>query len=146
MYQSSLPTPSGIRSNTPAARAAPAVVTRSTPSAPRPRRRSHNADTAAGLSDSAASRSPSTTKSFWVPCPLAKRITCSGYVPPRPQRGVAVTGGGRIQPVDPVVAAKPGSLPSHVAAGADERRLAGGVAVTAGVEVGGDLRVARSPG
>src|SRR5580693_7561641 len=144
MYQSSARTPSGTRSSTPAASAAPAVVTRSTPSAPRPRCRSHNADTTAGVS--AASRSPSTTKSFWVPCPLAKRITCSGYVPPRPQRRVGVTGRGRIQPVDPVIAAKPRSLPSHVAACADERRLTGRVAVSARVEVGENLRVAQRPG
>src|SRR6202046_678300 len=145
MYQSSARTPSGTRSSTPTASAAPAVVTRSTPSAPRPRRRSHNADTTAGVSVNAASRSSSTTKSFWVPCPLAKRITCSGYVPPRPQRRVGVTGRGRIQPVDPVVAAKPGPLPSHVAARSDECWLAGGIAVTAGVEVGENLRVAQRP-
>src|ERR1700761_3577553 len=146
MYQSSAWTPSGTRSNTPAASAAPAVVTRSTPSAPRPRRRSHNADTTGGVSVSAASRSSNTTKSFWVPCPLAKRITCSGYVPPGPQRRVGVTGCGRIQPLNPVIAAKPRPLPSHVAARADERRLAGGVAVSARIEVGENLRVAQRPG
>src|SRR5271156_1746096 len=146
MYQSSARTPSGPRSRTPAASAAPAVVIRSTPSAPRPRRRSHNADTTAGVSVNAASRSSSTTKSFWVPCPLAKRITCSGYVPPRPQRRVGVTGCSRIEPVDPVIAAKPRSLPSHVAARADERRLTGRVAVSARIEVGENLRVAQRPG
>src|ERR1700742_4835367 len=146
MYQSSPRTPSGTRSSTPAASAAPALVTRSTPSAPRPRRRSHNADTTAGVSVNTASRSSSTTKSFWVPCPLAKRITCSGYVPPRPQRRVGVAGRGRIQPVDPVIAAKPRPLPSHVPARADERRLAGRVAVSAGIEVGEYLRVAQRPG
>src|ERR1700733_15346189 len=146
MYQSSARTPSGTRSSTPTASAAPAVVTRSTPSAPRPRRRSHNAHTTAGVSVNAASRSSSTTKSFWVPCPLAKRITCSGYVPPRPQRRVGVSGRGRIQPVDPVIAAKPRPLPSYVAARADERRLAGRVAVSARIEIGENLRVAERPG
>src|ERR1700761_5898906 len=146
MYQSSARTPSGARSNTPAASAAPAVVTRSTPSAPRPRRRSHNADTTAGVSVSAASRSSSTTKSFWVPCPLAKRITCSGYVPPRLQRRAGVPGRSRIQPVDAVIAAKPRPLPSHVAARADERRLPGRVTVSARIEVGENLRVAQRPG
>src|SRR3984957_10611380 len=146
MYQSSALTPSGTRSSTPTASAAPAVVTRSTPSAPRPRRRSHNADTTAGVSVNAASRSSSTTKSFWVPCPLAKRITCSGYVPPRPQCRVGVTSRGCFQPVDPVMAAKPRPLPSHVAARADERRLARRVAVSARIEVGEYLRVAQRPG
>ena len=45
----------------------PAVVTRSTPSAPSPRRRSHNAATTVGVSVSLASRSGSNTKSFCVP-------------------------------------------------------------------------------
>src|SRR5271154_3775200 len=144
MYQSSARTPSGTRSSTPTASAAPAVVTRSTPSAPRPRCRSHNAATAAGISVSVASRSGSTTKSFWVPWPFVKS-TCSGYVPPGLQRGVGVTGSGRIEPVDPVVAAKPGPLPSYIAAGADERRLPGGVAITSRVEVGEHLRVAQRP-
>src|ERR1700727_3327824 len=125
MYQSSALTPSGTRSSTPAASAAPAVVTRSTPSAPSPRRRSHTAATTAGVSVSAASKTASTTKSFWVPWPFAK-ITRSGYVPPSPQRGVGVTGGGGVEPVDPVVAAKPGPLPSHIATPADARRLPGG--------------------
>src|ERR1700679_1197461 len=146
MYQSSARTPSGTRLSTPAASAAPAVVIRSTPSAPRPRRRAHNADTTAGVSVNAASRSSSTTKSFWVPCPLAKRITCSGYVPPRPQRRVGVTSRGRIQPVAPVIAAKPRPLPSHVAARADERRLARRVAVSPPFEGGEDLRAAQRPG
>src|ERR1700754_2074864 len=146
MYQSSAWTPSGTLSSTPAASAAPAVVTRSTPPAPRPRRRSHNADIAADVSVSAASRSSSTTKSFWVPCPLAKRITCSGYVPPRPHRRVGVPGRSRIQPVDAVIAAKPRPLPSHVAPRADERRLAGRVAVSARIEVGENLRIAQRPG
>ena len=72
MYQSSAPTPSGRRSSTPAAVAAAAVVTRNTPSAPKPRRRSHNAATRTGLSVSSAPTSGSSTKSFWVPWPLAK--------------------------------------------------------------------------
>lgn len=58
---------------------APAVVTRSTPSAPRPRRRSHSAATAAGARSSPACRSGSSTKSFCVPWPLAN-FTSSGYV------------------------------------------------------------------
>src|ERR1700733_11052819 len=144
MYQSSALTPSGTRSSTPAASAAPAVVIRSTPSAPSPRRRSHNAATTAGVSVSAASKSASTTKSFWVPWPFAK-ITRSGYVPPSPQRGVGVTGGGGVEPVDPVVAAKPGPLPSQKAPRADERRLPGGGAVTSRVEVGENLGVAQRP-
>ena len=45
-------------------------ITRSTPSAPMPACRSHSARTSAGDSDSTASRSGSTTKSFSVPWPL----------------------------------------------------------------------------
>src|ERR1700749_804178 len=148
MYQSSAVTPSGTRSSTPAASTAPAVVTRSTPSAPRPRRRSHNADTTAGVSVSLASRSGSNTKSFWVPWPLAN-ITRSGYVPPGAQRRGhnlrIISRPAGIQPLDPVVTAKPRPLAPHVAAGADEGRFRCSVAVTAGVEVSQNLRVAQRP-
>src|SRR5690242_7368905 len=48
---------------------APSRATRSTPSAPRPARRSHSARTRSGVS-SAPGRSGSSTKSFSVPCPL----------------------------------------------------------------------------
>src|SRR5271166_801933 len=141
MYQSPAPTPSGRRSSTPAATAAPAVVIRSTPSAPNPRRRSHTAATREAVSVSTASRSGSSTKSFCVPWPLAK-ITSSGYFPPRAHRAVdesgAVCGGfDRVEPVHPVVATKPRPLPSHVASGAHVRllpRLAQVFGVTAGVE------------
>src|ERR1700739_1273492 len=124
MYQSFAPTPSGRRSSTPAVRAAPAVVIRSTPSAPNPRRRSHTAATRAAVSVSSASRSGSSTKSFCVPWPLAK-ITSSGYLPPGPHRAVddaGAVGGG--DPLHPVVPEKPGPLPSHVASGAHVRLLA----------------------
>src|SRR5579875_3838198 len=138
MYQSPAPTPSGRRSSTPAARAAPAVVTRSSPSAPRPRRRSHSAATAAGVSANAASRSANSTKSFSVPWPLANS-TCSGYGPPHPQRRLReLRGIGRVTDVDPVnavVAAKPRPLPAHIATSAEvglltraQQRLPGGQA------------------
>src|SRR5690606_37842702 len=107
-----------------AARAAPAVVTRSTPSAPSPRRRSHRAATPAGVNVNRASGSGSTTKSFSVPCPLAN-LTASGYVPPGRQGPFDVVGGGAVQPDDPVVPAEPGPLPAHVAAGADEGAFPG---------------------
>src|SRR6201997_5062906 len=124
MYQSFAPTPSGRRSSTPAVRAAPAVVIRSTPSAPNPRRRSHTAATPAAASVSSASRSGSSTKSFCVPWPLAK-ITSSGYLPPRPHRAVDDAGAvGGVDPPHPVVPAKPRPLPSHVASGAHVRLLA----------------------
>src|ERR1700677_597513 len=126
MYQSSVLTPSGRRSRTPAVTAAPAMVTLSTPSAPNPWRRSHNAATRAALSVNSASMSGSSTKSFSVPWPLAK-ITRSGYLPPCLQCGVDNAGPVRwvgcahIEPVHPVVPAKPRPLPSHVAAGTQER-------------------------
>src|SRR5271168_1315061 len=150
MYQSSALTASGRRSRTPAVMAAPAVVILSTPSAPNPWRRSHNAATRAALSVSSASTSGSSTKSFSVPWPLAKiicatpsirletipaassssaRITRSGYLPPCLQCGVDDAGPARwvgcahIEPVHPVVPAKPRPLPSHVAAGTQERLL-----------------------
>ena len=63
------------RSNTPAASAASAVVTRSTPSAPSPRRRSHSAATAcgrqrqAGVRGRAAARSRSPCRAPWRTSP-----------------------------------------------------------------------------
>src|ERR1700719_2509228 len=124
MSQSPPATPSGSRSNTPAANAASALVTRSTPSAPRPRRRSHSAATVAGVNDSRPSGSGNNTKSFCVPWPLAN-ITGSGYVAPYPQRVIDVVGGAAVEPGDPVVAAKPRPLPADIAAGNEEGPLAG---------------------
>src|SRR4029079_8152777 len=123
MYQSPGATPSGTRSNTPAANAASALVTRSTPSAPRPRRRSHSAVTAAGVNDNRPSGSGNSTKSFCVPWPLAN-ITCSGYVAPYPQRVFDVVGSVPVQPNDAVVTAEPRALATDITAGAPERRLA----------------------
>src|SRR5271166_6131804 len=123
MYQSFDPTPSGSRSSTPAPTAASAVVIRSTPSAPNPRRRSHNAATRAAVSVSSAPTSGSNTKSFCVPWPLAK-ITRSGYLPPRVHRAVDNAGAvglglrARVEPVHPVVPAKPRALPPHITASA----------------------------
>src|SRR4051794_3828426 len=131
MYQSPADTPSGSRSSP----ADPAFVTRKTPSAPSPRRRSHSTVTAAGVNDSRPSGSANSTKSFWVPWPLANN-TCSGYVPPYPHRAFDVVGGGSVEPTDAVVAAEPRPLAADVAAGAHERRLAGRRPVAAGVEVG----------
>src|ERR1700754_4328728 len=142
MYQSPAETPSGSRSNTPAANAAFALITRSTPSAPRPRRRSHSAATAAGVNDSRPSGSGSSTKSFCVPWPLAN-ITFSGYVPPYPQRVVDVAERGPVEPRNAVVAAEPRPLTADVAASAEEGRLAGGRSVAAAVEVVDDLRIAQ---
>src|SRR6516165_7614897 len=152
MYQSFAPTPSGRRSSTRAVRAAPAVVIRSTPSAPNPRRRSHTAATRASVSTSSASRSGSSTKSFWVPCPLAK-ITRSGYLPPRPQRAVDDAGtigtpSFRVEPVHPVVPAKPRPLPAHVASGAQVcllPRITEFVGTTARVERRQHLRIPQGP-
>src|ERR1700754_2044126 len=134
MYQSPAATPSGSRSNTPEARAASALVTLSTPSAPNPRRRSHSAATAAGVNDSRPSGSGSSTKSFCVPWPLAN-ITSSGYVSPYPQRVFDVAGRGAVEPRDAVVAAEPRPLAADVSAGAEEGRLPGGRSVAAAVEV-----------
>src|SRR5258707_10152534 len=125
MYQSPGATPSGSRSNTPADNAASAVVTRSTPSAPRPWRRSQSAATAAGVNAKRPSRSGNNTKSFCVPWPLAN-ITCSGYVPPYPHRALDIVGGAAVQPPDAVVAAEPGPLASDIAAGAGEKPRPGG--------------------
>src|SRR6516164_943944 len=129
MYQSFAPTPSGRRSSTRAVRAAPAAV-----------------------STSSASRSGSSTKSFWVPCPLAK-ITRSGYLPPRPQRAVDDAGtigisSFRVEPVHPVVATKPRPLPPHVASGAQVcllPRVAQLVGSTARVERRQHLGIAQGP-
>src|SRR5689334_2202103 len=116
MYQSPGATPSGIRSNTPAAWAAAAVVTRSTPSAPRPRRRSQSAATPAGVSVSLPSGSGSSTKSFCVPCPLAN-FTSSGYVAPDAQRVLDGVGRRTVEPGDAVVTTEPRPLTAHIAAG-----------------------------
>src|SRR5690349_11342740 len=129
MYQSSAPTPSGTRSSTPADSAAAAVVTRSTPSAPSPRRRSQSAATRDSVRLSSACGSGSTTKSFWVPWPFAK-FTCSGYVAPRPLGGVderRTRRRGRradVEPLHAMIPAKPGPLAPDVAAGAEEGLLA----------------------
>src|SRR6185503_407581 len=150
MYQSSAATPSGSRSNTPAASAAPAVVTRSTPSAPSPRRRSHSAATAAGASANSAATSGSSTKSFWVPWPLTNltppNVTWSGYVPPHPQGRIDVVlhAGRTVQPSHAVVAAKPRPLPAHIATGPDEGahpRLVELVGSPAGIQRGQHLGV-----
>src|SRR3954470_18385535 len=140
MYQSPGCTPSGIRSRP----AAVAVVTRSTPSAPTPRRRSHSAATTAGVNGNWPSGSGSSTKSFCVPWPLAN-FTCSGYVPPYPQRVLDVAGVAAVEPADAVVAAEPRSLAADVAPGAEERGLAGARSVAALVEVGDHLGVAQGP-
>src|SRR5690242_5824907 len=137
MYQSPPATPSGRRARP----AFAAVVTRRTPSAPRPRRRSHRAATAAAVSDSLPSGSGSSTKSFCVPCPLAN-ITSSGYVPPYPQRALDGVGFAAVEPGDAVVAAEPRTLTTDVAAGAEVGELAGRAAVAAVVEVGDHLGVA----
>src|SRR4029079_9707141 len=123
MYQSPGATPSGSRSNTPAVNAASALVTRSTPSAPRPRRRTHSAVTAAGVNENRPSGSGNSTKSFCVPWPLAN-ITRSGYVAPDPQRLLDVVGSVPDQPNDAVVTAEPRALATDITAGAEERRLA----------------------
>src|ERR1700680_4013294 len=125
MYQSPDATPSGSRSNTPEVNASPALVTRSTPSAPSPRRRSHSAATAAGVNDSRPSGSGNSTKSFCVPWPLTN-ITCSEYVPPYPHRVLDVVGGAAVEPGDPVVATEPRPLAADIAAGAPKRRARGG--------------------
>src|SRR6185437_5020243 len=149
MYQSSAATPSGSRSSTPAEAAAPAVVTRSTPSAPSPRRRSQSAATRDSVRRSAACGSGSTTKSFWVPWPFAN-FTCSGYVAPRPRRAVDEAGTiGGVEPVHPVVTAKPRPLPSHIASGAHEgllARLAQSIRSAARIERRDHLRVAQGAG
>src|SRR5712675_2354780 len=144
MYQSPGATPSGSRSNTPDANAASALVTRSTPSAPRPRRRSHSAATAAGVNDCTPSGSGNSTKSFCVPWPLTN-ITCSGYVPPYPHRVIDVVVGAAVEPGDPVVAAEPRPLAADIAAGTQESRLASVHAVPAAVEVGDHLGVSQRP-
>src|SRR3954470_22430521 len=120
MYQSSAATPSGNRSRP----ATPALVTRSTPSAPSPRRRSHNTATAAGVNDSRPSGSGNSTKSFCVPWPLANS-TRSGYVPPYPQRVLDVVGGRAVEPGDAMVATEPRPLAADIAAGTEKRRLPG---------------------
>src|SRR5829696_647245 len=144
MYQSPADTPSGSRSNTPALNAASARVTRSTPSAPRPRRRSHNAATAAGVNDDRPSGSGNSTKSFWVPWPLAN-ITSSGYVSPYPQCVLHVLGRGAVEPADAVVAAEPRALAADIAAGAEKRRLAGSRPVATLFEVGDHVGVSQRP-
>src|SRR4051812_34514751 len=143
MYQSTGATPSGSRSITPAANAASALVTRSTPSAPRPWRRSHSAVTAAGVNDNRPSGSGnSSTKSFCVPWPLAK-ITCSGYVPPHPQSVLDVIGVAAIEPADAVVAAEPRALAADIATGAEVGRLASRRPIAALVEVGDHVGVSQ---
>src|ERR1700736_2262980 len=148
MYQSPPCRPSSTPSSAPAATAASAVVTRSTPSAPRPRRRSHSAATTSGARESFASTSSSKTKSFCVPWPFAK-ITCSGYVPQGPQHGVdEPTTSCAVQPLDTVVAPEPRPLPSHIAPGGDERQLACSQQrwlPIGGLERGDRLRVTQRP-
>src|SRR5271165_204281 len=150
MYQSPGRTPSGSRSSTPAATAASAVVTLSTPSAPSPRRRSQSVATAAGVRDISAVRSASSTKSFCVPWPLTK-ITCSGYVSPRSHSGLDVGGRcvGAVEPADAVVTAEPRALPPEVPPGAGVRLLpcrGQCFGSSAGIERGDHLGVSQGPG
>src|ERR1700737_4603175 len=144
MYQSPDATPSGSRSNTPEVNASLALVTRSTPSAPSPRRRSHSAATAAGVNDSRPSGSGNSAKSFCVPWPLTN-ITCSGYVPPYPHRVLDVVGGAAVETGDPMVAPEPRPLAADIAAGTQESRVASVHAVPAAIEVGDDLGVSQRP-
>ena len=47
-------------------------------------------------------------------------------------------GGSAVQPDNPVIAAKPGPLPAHIASGADEGGFARAGSVAAGIEVAFD--------
>ena len=103
------PREAGRRHPPPAA--APAVVTRSTPSAPRPRRRSHSAATAAGVSVEPAVRVGQQHE-------IVLRAVALGElhllrIRARHTRSVSldVVGRGSVEPGDAVVAAEPRPLP-----------------------------------
>src|SRR5689334_21264675 len=83
-------------------------TTRSTPSAPRPARRSHRRCTSSGVSSREPSGSGSSTKSFSVPCPFRKR-TLSPYG----GEGLGEQVGLGVEPGDAGVAAEPGALALH---------------------------------
>ena len=123
--------------------AAPAVVTRSTPSAPRPRRRSHSAATAAGarssrgvqvgqqheivlravaLGEDHVRHSPHDPGCAGIIVVGADHlIRIRAAIAPAPyRRGRRPNRRAR----DAVVAAEPRALAAHIAAGADERQLA----------------------
>src|SRR5699024_3056771 len=91
-------------------------TTRSRPSAPSPRCRSHRYCTASGDGSVIPCRSSSSTKSLPVPCPFANDQLCLGSVshggsPPGPQDALAErvdqVGVACVQPVDAVVPAVP---------------------------------------
>src|SRR4051794_27024866 len=91
-----------------------ARTTRSTPSAPIPRRRSQSAATSDGVRSSCPSGSARTTKSLPVPWPLVK----SSCTPPSSrshrgggQGGLREIGRGAVEPDNACVAPKPLALP-----------------------------------
>src|ERR1700760_1902055 len=102
-------------------------ATRSTPSAPRPRRRWQRARTAGG--PSRPSGSGSSTKSFSVPWPSTNSMAITPPAPSlRTRRGLTRQGDDvvdergrrRVEPPHPRVPAEPGALPAHEAAGRDD--------------------------
>src|SRR5437763_8177552 len=89
-------------------------TTRSTPSAPRPRLRSHSARTRLPVRSSTPSGSGSTTKSFSVPCPLTNSTPATRTrlrVEMRAHRAEEVFPPG-VEPGDTGVPAEPGPLPA----------------------------------
>src|SRR5690348_12038772 len=108
-------------------------TTRSTPSAPMPRRRSHRAATRAGVSGRVPSGSGRMTKSLPVPWPFAKRMT--SILPHRGQGRRRDVRRRAVEPPDPLVAAKPGPLPAHETPGGAHRVRAGLTLVAEAVEL-----------
>src|ERR1700754_1347549 len=118
-------------------------TTRSTPSAPSPRRRSQSAATLVGVRSRVASGSGSTMKSFSVPWPL---LNCTSRAYLGCQRGhgaVEEAGGGGVEPVDAGVATGPGALAANEASGGANRLRRGAGVVPRAVESGDDLLVAQ---
>src|SRR5882757_1703260 len=117
-------------------------TTRSTPSAPRPRRRSHSAWTRLSVRSSVPSGSGSSTKSFSVPCPLTNSIpTRSEYR----ADGLGQVGASAVEPGDALITPEPGPLPPNEATGGAGDLGGGGLDVVGAVEVGEHLLVAEGP-
>src|ERR1700754_624115 len=113
-------------------------TTRSTPSAPRPRRRSQSAATLAGVRSRVASGSGRTTKSFSVPWPLLN-CTSRAYLGRQYRHGAAEeAGGGGVEPVDAGIATEPGALAAHEPAGGADRLHRGAGVIPRAVESGKD--------
>src|SRR5438067_6729259 len=123
---------------------AAARTTRSTPSAPRPRRRSHSAATLAPVSSRRPAGSGSSTKSFCVPCPLRNSIPPIGtrLLGHSVEDACGQVVESPVEPLDPAIAPEPGPLPPDEPSRRLCGRRRGGLEVAFAVQLRDHLLVA----